>query len=288
MNFKKIEIRDFDTLRGALENYREGICDFSAGNLVFWRDYYDTSFYLAEDGFAIRFGDIDGEVGYWCGDNEELAKRIIVREGGHAHFCCLSEREKSFFEQKFNCRDVIFSDDWNDYIYNSEEIRSLTGKKFSGQRNHINKFKKLYPDYSFSEITEKDVPDIIDFTSRYFDSLHYEDKELAEYEEKYIAELMSELDACPQRSGVLRVEGKVVAFSVGEIVGDQLIIHIEKADTSYLGAYPMIVQLFAKLHATSVRFINREEDCGVPGLRTSKLSYHPCSLIRKYSMIVSL
>ena len=83
------------------------------------------------------------------------------------------------------------------------------------------------------------------------------------------------------------MEGKIVAFSVGEIVGDTLFVHIEKALKEYEGSYQVMVREFAVHEATDeVTYINREEDIGDLGLRTSKLSYHPVRLLAKYFVTV--
>ena len=90
--------------------------------------------------------------------------------------------------------------------------------------------------------------------------------------------------------GVLRVNGKIIGYSIGEIIGDTLFDHIEKADISYHGAYQMLTNSFLKEFAAdeSVKYVNREEDCGDEGLRKSKLSYHPVELIEKNTIIIAL
>ena len=76
-------------------------------------------------------------------------------------------------------------------------------------------------------------------------------------------------------------------FSLGEVLGDTLFIHIEKADREIFGAYQMLVSQFAQAYAgEGVSFLNREDDVGDPGLRTSKLSYHPVALLEKYVVTV--
>ena len=78
----------------------------------------------------------------------------------------------------------------------------------------------------------------------------------------------------------------MIAFAVGEIRRDTLFVHIEKADARYRGAYPMIVRGLARRYAVGdVLYINREDDAGDEGLRTSKLSYHPVRLLDKYTLI---
>ena len=79
------------------------------------------------------------------------------------------------------------------------------------------------------------------------------------------------------------MNGRVAGFSAGEIVGDTLIIHIEKADIAYEGIYQVLVNEYAKCFVTpDVRYINREEDVGDEGMRRSKESYHPVRLLEKY------
>ena len=83
----------------------------------------------------------------------------------------------------------------------------------------------------------------------------------------------------------LYVNGKMSGFTAGEIIDDTLYVHIEKASTDIRGAYQILVKEFAKMHKDSAIFINREEDMGDEGLRKSKLSYNPCTLIPKYTII---
>ena len=90
--------------------------------------------------------------------------------------------------------------------------------------------------------------------------------------------------------GALRVDGRIIGYSIGEIIGDTLFCHIEKADFSYNGAYQMLTNQFLKMYAQSdeVKFVNREEDCGDPGLRKSKLSYNPVELLEKNTVTINL
>ena len=90
--------------------------------------------------------------------------------------------------------------------------------------------------------------------------------------------------------GVLKVDDKIVGYSISEIVGDTLFCHIEKADISYGGAYQMLTNQFLQMYASSedIKFVNREEDCGDEGLRKSKMSYHPIELIEKNTVKINL
>ncbi|MDE6666069.1 MAG: phosphatidylglycerol lysyltransferase domain-containing protein, partial [Ruminococcus sp.] len=85
------------------------------------------------------------------------------------------------------------------------------------------------------------------------------------------------------KGGIIRIDGKVVAVTIGEQLNfGTFCVHIEKADRSFSGIYTAINNLFAKSAAVDFEYINREEDLGIDGLRKAKLSYHPVFLLNKY------
>ncbi len=285
MDFKKVTLKDIDALGDRLAGYGGRICDISAANLVFWRDYYDISVCFDECELAVRFGDMDGVVSYWCRAESAIVDKVIAYEGGEARFSCLCESEKDFFFQNYTCSELLHERDWDDYIYAASDIASLAGKKYCGQRNHINKFNRLYPQAVFTEITRENSDSIKEFCRGYFHEFGRERAEVAEYEEKYLYEQLDNIEKYRQHTLAALVDGKVAGFSIGETVGDTLIVHTEKADTRYAGIYPALVRAFAEKYAEGAKYINREEDCGEAGLRTSKLSYHPLEIRKKYSLI---
>ena len=84
------------------------------------------------------------------------------------------------------------------------------------------------------------------------------------------------------KGGLIRADGEVVAFAVGEQINeDTLVVHIEKAFSEVPGAYAFINQQFLVHEADGLKYVNREDDVGEPGLRKAKLSYHPEFLVEK-------
>ena len=135
-------------------------------------------------------------------------------------------------------------------------------------------------------ITREDVPQVEAFLDRYAAG---RDKAAASFHEDLAKtrEVLDNYDTYDMLGGMLLVDGQIVGFALGEIVGDTLFTHIEKADRDYQGCYQMLVAQFAQQFAhEGVHFINREDDAGDPGLRTSKLSYHPVTLLEKYTVTV--
>ena len=83
--------------------------------------------------------------------------------------------------------------------------------------------------------------------------------------------------------GVILIDGKVEAFTLGELLNDQTaVVHIEKANPENPGLYAMINQQFCENCWREVFYINREQDLGEPGLRKAKLSYYPDHFVESF------
>ncbi len=168
-----------------------------------------------------------------------------------------------------------------DYVYLSRDLIQLSGKKFHSKRNHINRFKSEYG-FEYILIT----PDMLDECLEVYSLwLHEKDKLLPGMlgELDAIKAAITNMDVLGVKGGGIRIDGKLRAFSLGQLINeDMAVIHIEKADESFEGIYSVINQQFAEHEWSGVKYINREEDMGIEGLRKAKLSYRPIELIQKY------
>ena len=176
--------------------------------------------------------------------------------------------------------------DWGDYLYRASDLATLVGHRFNKKRNRVNKFKSTYPDFQYEPVTAQNLPELKDFFDRYMQAYH-KDSELFAYEESKVAQVLHEYDRLPFEGGLQRVGGEIAAFSVGEVVNDTLIVHIEKARKDIVGAYEAINYFYSAQMAEThpeVQYINREDDAGDPGLREAKLSYNPETILKKYNI----
>ena len=291
MQFKKAELSDAQALACAFENYKGRICDYSMGNAIFWRDYYGISFYIGEDGAILRFDNMGDTVCYSypiSNDPFALIDKLLRENDGEICLSCLTREEYEAVSKSYSISNVIHDVDWDDYLYAAEEMTSLNGRKYNGQRNHINKFRKCYPDARFDLITAENAHIAKEFCHRYFGGFG-KVTDVSDVEYRQLCEQFDNWEAYRQLGGMLFVDNEAVGISVGEQVGDTLIIHTEKANTAFEGVYPMLTNSFARHFAEgypSCKFINREEDCGDEGLRRAKLSYHPIEIIEKYAVVV--
>lgn len=176
-----------------------------------------------------------------------------------------------------------FDRDSSDYIYLASDLISLAGRKFHGKRNHLARFKEL--DYTYSPLTEKDFDDAILFCTDAYNGKTEADHS-AVAEQYAINTYFNYFDKLDLKGGIIRIGGETAAVTIGEgLNSNTFCVHIEKADTSYNGAYAGINNLFAESCMSEYKYVNREEDLGIEGLRKAKLSYNPVFLLEKYIVI---
>jgi len=201
-------------------------------------------------------------------------------------FCPVANEDIKALQEVFSEFRLYKDANWSDYVYRADDLISLPGRKYSGQRNHINYFKRTFMDHTFEEISSDNLEDVRDFYVRLSSRLDLVSDISIEDHVKTL-EVLDNYDKYGLLGGLLRVNNTVAAFSIGEVVNDVLFVHIEKADLRYKGAYQIICNAFARRFASDgVGFINREEDVGDEGLRFSKKSYHPYEIIDKYIFFV--
>ena len=232
--------------------------------------YYPISLSGSEEAEEAAIGEIEK----FCRDND---KKLHFTNVPKSRLAALVERYGAGVTVSDNRR-------WRDYLYRAEDFKTYPGKKFAGQRNHVNKFKKTYPMWSFLPYREEELPRVVAFLKEYEGVQLEKGNRIADEEIAEVYAILPYLGEFGMPAGILEADGKIVAFSVGEKCGDMLIIHIEKALRGYEGVYPMIAQQFALAFAENVTFINRMDDAGDLGLRKSKLQYLPCEIVDKYNI----
>ena len=287
LEFTRLAPEHVERLRPFFRDNRCGICDCTMGGTFIWRDYHKTEFAVAD---GVLYMKIEHPTAAFSPPRGPLAnKRAYERimeyceeRGRPAVLCSVSESVAHDIAEMFPGSRAWTDRAWSDYLYDSRDMVNLEGRKYSGQRNHINRFLREHPDWSFDAVTGENLEKTRSYIEKFARNFEKDPSVYMEGNRKAL-ETLDNLELYRQFAGALSVSGEIVGVSIGEISGDTLYIHAEKADTSYHGAYPMLMNMFAKRFVTDeIRFVNREEDDGVEGLRTSKLSYHPIRLLEKY------
>ena len=308
IKFKDVTIDDKDliqsfTLWGERQN-----CDLSFANLISWRFLYNTQYAVVDDYLVFRFytgrhlaymmpvprprrmddGTFRVEPCDECSVNVIRAIRDDSIAMGHPFLMLgVCNYMRDIIEDTFKDTFVIKPDrDYSDYIYTRDKLVNLSGKKLQSKRNHINKFKSLYPDYEYRELTPELIPQCLEIERQWRltskdDSCDNPDEELSE-ELRSMTRAFNRWNELGLIGGTIFVGGRMVAFTYGCPINQNTFdVCVEKADVSYEGAFSIINQEFARHIPEQYYYINREEDMGDEGLRRAKLSYRPDILLEK-------
>lgn len=290
IRFQRVTIDNALSLTKYLELQPFRTCDYTLGAIFQWRAYFKAAFadiagmlvLLATypvEGFCYTYpvggGDMDAAL---AAIEHDAGKR-----GVPLTFCAVPEAGLPVLTRYFGER-VSYSThrDWADYLYHAEDLKTFPGRGYHGQRNHLNRFIKDNPAWRYVPVTGETLCNALDFLDRYAEYMPAH-KAIEAEEMLRSRELLAAALTLRQQAGYIDVDGTVVALAVGEVVGDTLYVHVEKARYDYRGAYQIIVSEFAKAACKAdTLYINREDDSGEPGLRKSKLDYRPVRLIDKY------
>ena len=292
LDFQRLTVDNMDRVRPLLGENRTRLCDLTEGCLLLWGDYY-VKYFAVLDGVLYLKTDVP-DVGtvYTLpqGDRRENYRPIVEecrRRGTGLRLYPVAADELSAVLAALPGATAEAERDGFDYLYRSEDLQYFRGKKLAGQRNHVNHFLRDNGNWSFRELTAADAEEAGRFLDRYAE-MNQKDSETFREDMRRTRELLTDYERYGVFGAALWAEGRMVGLSFGEVAGDTLFIHIEKADRACPGAYQMLVSQFARQFAADgVAYINREDDTGDQGLRTSKLSYHPVALLEKYVVSVS-
>jgi len=287
--FKSVEFSDREILLPFYEKLNSRSCDDCFSNLYLWK-HLEPMEYQIVDGVAVlksklpkfffRFpmgpeekipGALDAMAAFSEAEGVPFLLRLVTKEQfqvieglcpGKYHF----EPTRDFW----------------DYVYDREKLTNLSGRKYHGKKNHINKFNREYSDWSYEPITDENVEECFQMGLRWrvlndCDQLY--EKRIEMCVALNSLRLLKELNL---KGGLLRVNGDVVAYTIGEMVNeDTFVVHIEKALTEIEGAYTVINQQFVEHEMAGALYVNREDDTGDEGLREAKESYHPVMMVEK-------
>lgn len=293
MDFKKLDIEDREIFQKYIGQYKFGTYEYSFFTLYFWRKMLNVEIAIIDDALIVKKHEKQ-KGSYFMqpiGCKKESLREIInkLREykSNDVSFKNLfRDIELPFLYKLMDLYDgdVCLCEDINnfDYIYNAQNLITLRGKRFHRKRNHYNQFVSSY-NYEVKDISEPGVVrDCIDFSHFWYENRQEDDEQL-EYELESIDEVLPMYKILGLKCMAVYVDGNIVGFTIGEKVNRNMaVIHVEKGDFKYNGIYAFINKTFAERYLNDVKYINRQEDLGLKGLRKAKRSYNPVKLERKF------
>ena len=172
----------------------------------------------------------------------------------------------------------------SDYVYLTQDLTELKGRKYHRKRNHIKQFQEKYS-YQYIPLTPEWIPQCLQLETEWCDLRQCEASPGLLNESLAIKEAFTHYEELGVKGGALLINGKVEAFTLGDPLNPETaVIHIEKENPAYEGLYPMINQAFLEHQWSGYLYVNREQDLGEEGLRKAKESYFPHHMVNKYSI----
>ena len=292
-----LEFRDFAADdRKLVQSYTLNLpyknCDLAFANMFVWKFLYNTKICTTDDFLYVTY-QFHGKPFFMLplgkGDLKKAIENIVeFNKSTDQRFCIqgLSLKMKDRVEALMpNVFSFTTNRDYSDYLYLREDLIRLSGKKLQPKRNHINQFKRNYPNYKFLPITPELIPICLEFETLWAaqQSVH-KDASSLENERCAIKNAFANYERLGLHGGVLMVEDKVVAFSYGSPINEITFdVAVEKASPDFIGSYATINQEFSRSIPEQYVYVNREEDLGIEGLRKAKLSYMPAEILDKYT-----
>lgn len=291
IQFKRAELEDKEIISRYFTLYTSRSCERTFANVYLWSRQYPVKWAVVENTLVFKSEDEEHlAFAYPVGDPGDVRRAIewlteYFKDRGMPfrmynltpdNFAQLKEWYPGRFQ-------IEYDRDSADYVYESEKLATLSGKKLHSKRNHINKFKALYGGrWSYEAITAGNVEECFQMALKWRDQNGCEDDPDKRGEICVTMNALRLFEELELTGGILKIDGEVVAFTIGEpICPDTFVVHIEKAFADVEGAYPMINQQFVEHECKDYLYVNREEDTGAEGLRKAKLSYRPVFMVEK-------
>lgn len=292
-SFKPIEPADKQVFNRFLAQDPPVISEMTFTNLYMWRGRNNPCWRVAEDCLLVILQPDDGRAfGFppvGTGDKKEALSQLLRDlDGvcGDPRIC----RADARFVETLTDRDKFKVDldrDNSDYVYLTSDLINLPGNKYHKKKNHINKFLKNYQ-FQYKRLDVETVGCFLDLQESWCQLKECTLNPGLFDENIAIYEAITSFEELEYTGGAILIDEKVEAFALGEKLNpDTIVIHIEKANPEIPGLYAAINQLFCRDAGAAFKYVNREQDLGIDGLRKAKLSYHPHHMVDKFTLTLA-
>ncbi len=291
IEFKRITLDMKTAYEELTDPMRERGCEYSFANLYLW----GRQQICFMEGGAVLFSQFDRKTVYpypvTRGDVKPLLDDIIrdaSRRGIPCRLTGLSQGDCQQLEELYPGRFRIHTDRSGfDYIYDIQDLAGLAGRKYQKKRNHVNSFTKQFPDWTVLPIDRCDPEQVEGLVSRWYEDRLAEDPDQDfRLEQAALKKALRDRKELGMEGMVLIAGGEYVAMTLASRLSeDTFDVHFEKALSRDNGAYAVINREFARYLMEAypeVRWLNREDDLGIEGLRQAKLSYLPARMVEKH------
>lgn len=290
-DFKALEFADKEVFDGCLRMDSPLISELTFTNLFMWRHQYRPLWRLWNDCllvvfqperkspfglFPIGVGDKREALDFLCGEMRSFTPDVRIGR--------VDEVSVHNFAD-FDRYSATLDGDNSDYVYLTEDLIHLAGKKYHRKKNHLNQFVKKHA-FEYRPLDGEMVECVLEMQEAWCQVRECVESPGLLSEDYAIHEALTRFGDLDYQGGTILINGKVEAFTLGEPLNKETaVIHIEKANPEIPGLYAAINQLFCMKAWSHMRYVNREQDLGIEGMRQAKESYYPHHMVNKYTLI---
>ena len=290
IEFKNITFDDREKLLYYL-NFRcnKNLCDYNFVNLFIWSEIYEAQWALSDETLIIYNGKDDMSImPSGCNINADRILFIsdeLIKIGKSGNFALVEQnfidKNRPALEEKFEFKeDPAFAD----YIYSVDKLINLKGKKLQKKKNLISQFVRGYPEYKTLKLEKGYFDECFNLAEKWCISKNCE-KVGFSHEKSALGKALNNYDALELEGLTVFIENQMIAFSIFSKMNDEMYdVHFEKFSNDIKGAGQIINFETVKYLSGKCKFVNREQDLGIEGLRQAKQSYDPELVLLTYRL----
>jgi hypothetical protein len=289
--YKPIELGDRAIFEDFFSLDPPRISELTFTNLFMWRYRYRHVWRVWQDCLLVIFRP-EGEptfglqpVGH---GNKRKALAEICRDlqkvSSEVRVCRV---DKDFVQEHVDDQryEIIEDRDNSDYVYLADNLIKLPGNRYHRKKNHLNRFLKNYR-FRYRVLNAELIQLFLSLQEAWCELRECDQNPGLFQENIAIHEALTHHQELGFKGGAIIIDSKVEAFALGEkLNSDTAVIHIEKANPDIPGVYAAINQAFCAEEWSQIKYINREQDLGMEGLRQAKLSYNPNHMVEKFTVV---
>lgn len=291
IEFQRLNLSQKDEYNRILFSCPPRGCEYSFANLHLWGLQQVAFLHGCVAFFSHFYGRSVYPYPIGSGDRRAVIEEIL-RDAKERGIPCrlvgITDADRTELEAWFPDRFWVRTNrDGYDYVYAIDDLADLKGRKYQKKRNHVNRFRAEHPDYQVVPLTSCNMAIAQHMVNDWYTIRMKEDPD-GDYllENIAMARAFQNYNALGMEGILLMDGGKVLAVTMGsQMSADTFDVHFEKAREDVEGAYAAVNQEFARylrLKHPDIRFLDREDDMGLEGLRKAKLSYNPHHMAEKY------
>lgn len=287
-------------VRPLLEAEGLALCNYSFPVLFCWQDTYGFRYAPLDRRLLVQMKSTLGHSYLWpAGEGDpvpalEALTAHAHREGEPLRMIALTQYHKNWLEDRYPGRFCfVEAREGFDYLYDVNRLADLPGKKLHAKRNHIHRLDEAYPGWTWSWLTRQDIAACQEMDRLWLRQAQQREEvqglSTLDGENRALDLALTHWQEIGLEGVVLRWQDQVLGFSLGAPLTQNIFdVHFERARADIQGAYPAVNRSFAQAvrqKYPQIRYLDREDDMGLPGLRKAKLSYRPDYLQVNFSAV---